>query len=137
MHGQLRQAIENFGAPYIGDLRLFSNSITGHVSQSMCQMQFLSVGILDLSNNFLEGKLTECFHSQNIWMLILSNNRFSGKFPPSLQRRTDLYILDLDYKAGAAPPSRVRPASPPPLPLEPGEASRASLRPQTDLAVFK
>jgi len=86
----------DFGAPYIGDLRLFSNSITGHVSQSMCQMQFLSVGILDLSNNFLEGKLTECFHSQNIWMLILSNNRFSGKFPPSLQRCTDLYILDLD-----------------------------------------
>ncbi|KAJ1276011.1 hypothetical protein BS78_05G181200 [Paspalum vaginatum] len=84
----------DFGAPNIWDLRLYSNRITGHVPNIMCQMQFLN--ILDLSNNLLEGGLPECFQAENIFMLILSNNRFSGKFPPSLQRCTGLYILDLD-----------------------------------------
>lgn len=85
----------NFGALYLFDLRLFSNRITGHIPQSMCELQ--SLDILDLADNLLVGEFPQCFQQKELRMLLASNNMLSGKFPPFLQSSQTLYILDLAF----------------------------------------
>ncbi|KAM0910152.1 hypothetical protein ACQ4PT_014309 [Festuca glaucescens] len=85
----------NFGAPYILELKLYSNLLTGHVPESICGLQGL--GILDLSNNHLEGEFPPCFQPTDPWILLFSNNRFTGKFPSFVQNFKGLYILDLSW----------------------------------------
>lgn len=79
----------NFGALYLFDLRLFSNRITGHIPQSMCELQ--SLDILDLADNLLVGEFPQCFQQKELRMLLASNNMLSGKFPPFLQSSQTLY----------------------------------------------
>ncbi|TVT96842.1 hypothetical protein EJB05_57917, partial [Eragrostis curvula] len=78
----------------ISDLRLFSNFISGHIPESMCQLQNLQ--IIDLANNILEGGLPHCFQSEFLEMIIIGNNKSSGRFPSCLQQQTNIYILDLE-----------------------------------------
>ncbi|XP_062183003.1 receptor-like protein EIX1 [Phragmites australis] len=81
-----------FGTPYLGALNLFSNHITGGLSGSICELQMLF--FLDLGNNLFEGELPRCFPAIPSFLL-LSNNNFSGDFPPFLQSSMQLYFLDL------------------------------------------
>lgn len=59
---------------------------------SVCE---LDLQYLDLANNLLEGELPQCFRPKDMVFLLLSNNRFSGKFPPFLENCINLSFLDL------------------------------------------
>ncbi|CAL4987973.1 unnamed protein product [Urochloa decumbens] len=83
---------ENFGDNLL-ELFLFSNRITGRVTESICKSEGLTN--LDLSGNLFEGELPQCFGSRGIMYLDLSNNSFSGKIPSSMQNCTELHVLDL------------------------------------------
>ncbi|KAL6646570.1 hypothetical protein ACP70R_018178 [Stipagrostis hirtigluma subsp. patula] len=82
-----------FGTPYLIALDLFSNNLSGGISESICELQILFS--LDLGNNHFEGLLPRCFPSRQLAFLLLDNNNFSGDFPPFLQSSTQLDFLDL------------------------------------------
>jgi hypothetical protein len=86
----------NFGAPYIQELKLYSNLLTGHVPESICGLQGPAL-ILDLSNNHLEGEFPPCFQPRDPWILLLSNNRFTGMFPSFVQNFSGISILDISW----------------------------------------
>uniref|UniRef100_A0A0E0MGC6 non-specific serine/threonine protein kinase n=1 Tax=Oryza punctata TaxID=4537 RepID=A0A0E0MGC6_ORYPU len=82
-----------FGTPQLISLNLFSNHITGGLSESICELQNLFM--LNLGDNLFEGRLPLCFPTKIISFLMLSNNSFSGDFPPFLQSCMQLDFLDL------------------------------------------
>nr|XP_020196375.2 receptor-like protein EIX2 [Aegilops tauschii subsp. strangulata] len=107
--------VSNFRAPQLQVAILFSNSISGTIPMSICQMRELQV--LDLSNNLLSKELPACgrtelkrwnpsnknsssFNSMSsfsleITTLLLSNNSFSNGFPLFLRQCPRLLFLDL------------------------------------------
>ncbi|KAG0538138.1 hypothetical protein BDA96_03G209500 [Sorghum bicolor] len=90
-----------FGAPYLLDLLLSENKITGTIPSYICQLQFLCV--LDLAKNHLVGQLPLCFdgskETQNTSMLalVLYENSLSGNFPLFVQSFPELILLDLAH----------------------------------------
>ncbi|XP_047043862.1 receptor-like protein EIX1 [Lolium rigidum] len=105
----------NFRAPGLQVAIMFSNSITGTIPTSICQMRNLRV--LDLSNNMLSGELPDCgvkelkqrnpyidnssrvnsmsSFSLQITTILLSNNSLSSGFPLVMQQCQNLMFLDL------------------------------------------
>uniref|UniRef100_A0ACD5T6I6 Uncharacterized protein n=1 Tax=Avena sativa TaxID=4498 RepID=A0ACD5T6I6_AVESA len=105
----------NFQAPGLRAAILFSNSITGTIPTSICQMQKLVV--LDLSHNMLSAGLPDCGRKElkqwnpsinnssrvnsmsafslKITTLLLSNNSLSSGFPLLLRECRNLIFLDL------------------------------------------
>ncbi|CAN6381518.1 unnamed protein product [Urochloa humidicola] len=82
----------NFGDNLL-ELFLFSNRITGRITESICKYKGLIN--LDLSDNLFDGELPQCFGNRAILYLDLSNNSFSGRIPSSMQNCTELHVLDL------------------------------------------
>ncbi|CAO2149270.1 unnamed protein product [Urochloa humidicola] len=83
---------EKFGDNLL-ELFLFSNRITGRITESICKSEGLTN--IDLSGNLLEGELPQCFGNRAIMYLDLSNNSFTGKIPPSMKNCTEMHVLDL------------------------------------------
>ncbi|CAL4992509.1 unnamed protein product [Urochloa decumbens] len=75
------------------ELFLFSNRITGPITESICKSRGLIN--LDLSDNLFEGELPQCFGNRALLYLDLSNNSFSGTIPSSMQNCMELHVLDL------------------------------------------
>ncbi|KNA14598.1 hypothetical protein SOVF_106020 [Spinacia oleracea] len=65
----------------VGYLNLSRNSFSGSIS-FLCHGRGAIFG-LDLSHNFLSGKLPDCWTGHNINVLDLSSNSFSGNLPSS------------------------------------------------------
>ncbi|XP_052135363.1 receptor-like protein EIX1 [Oryza glaberrima] len=82
-----------FGAPHLEVIVLSSNHITGHVPRSIFKLQKLS--FLDLTNNSFYRELP--IMPNLLSCLLLSNNRFSGKFPSWLKSFSKLVFLDLSW----------------------------------------
>ncbi|TVT96848.1 hypothetical protein EJB05_57924, partial [Eragrostis curvula] len=83
----------NFGAPF---MRLFSNHISGHLPQYMCQLQGLSV--LELDDNLFKGEFPTCF--QPSFEIIIANlawNNFSGELPMWIGDLVNLELVRLNY----------------------------------------
>ncbi|VAH23914.1 unnamed protein product [Triticum turgidum subsp. durum] len=107
--------VSDFRAPQLQVAVLFSNSISGAIPTSICEMQQLR--ILDLSNNLLSKELPDCGRNEpkqrnpsssnfsrvktmssfslRITTLLLSNNSFSSRFPLFLRQCPSLICLDL------------------------------------------
>ncbi|KAF8670866.1 hypothetical protein HU200_050131 [Digitaria exilis] len=74
---------QKFGGPFLTDLLLSENHISGTIPSYICQLQLLSV--LDLAKNHLMSSL------------ILHNNNLSGEFPLFLLSCPQLILLDLAH----------------------------------------
>uniref|UniRef100_A0ACD6A9L1 Uncharacterized protein n=1 Tax=Avena sativa TaxID=4498 RepID=A0ACD6A9L1_AVESA len=90
---------QNFGAPFIEDLLLSENSISGTIPIYICKLQLLQV--LDLAKNFLVGQLPRCSEETTepspILALILYENNLYGEFPSFLESCPELVLLDLAH----------------------------------------
>ncbi|BAD53122.1 HcrVf1 protein-like [Oryza sativa Japonica Group] len=99
-----------FGAPMLTQLVLSINKINGTIPSYICELKYLEV--LDLSDNFLVGKLPRCSNGSEakqelnmspdstqmqLSALILYNNDLSGKFPEFLQHCQELTLLHLPH----------------------------------------
>lgn len=99
-----------FGAPMLTQLVLSINKINGTIPSYICELKYLEV--LDLSDNFLVGKLPRCSNGSEakqelnmspdstqmqLSALILYNNDLSGKFPEFLQHCQELTLLHLAH----------------------------------------
>uniref|UniRef100_I1NPF7 non-specific serine/threonine protein kinase n=1 Tax=Oryza glaberrima TaxID=4538 RepID=I1NPF7_ORYGL len=99
-----------FGAPMLTQLVLSINKINGTIPSYICVLKYLEV--LDLSDNFLVGKLPRCSNGSEskqelnmspdstqmqLSALILYNNDLSGKFPEFLQHCQELTLLHLAH----------------------------------------
>lgn len=89
--------LPSLGASRLRVLILFSNRIVGHLPVSICEAR--SLAILDLANNLLMGELPSCSAMEGVRYLLLSNNSFSGTFPPFVQSCTSLGFLDLAWNS--------------------------------------
>ncbi|KAL6882049.1 hypothetical protein ACP4OV_011521 [Aristida adscensionis] len=98
----------DFGAPLLGALILFKNSITGRIPHHFCQLDHLD--FVDLSANRLHGAFPDCEeqhktgnstrnknNSSNIIMMNLNTNNLSGEFPVFLHKCQRLIFLELSY----------------------------------------
>ncbi|CAL4992484.1 unnamed protein product [Urochloa decumbens] len=85
----------DFGAQQLMFLNLASNRITGPIPQCICQLTDLVQ--LYIANNLLDGEFPVCLQPRRARILILRNNKLSGKLPSSLKAWKDLYILDLAW----------------------------------------
>jgi Leucine-rich repeat (LRR) protein len=85
----------NFGSQNLEFLNLASNHLSGPIQQSICHLSYLDQ--VNLANNHFDGVLPLCFESGGPRVLILRNNRLSGKFPSSLKVWKNLCILDLAW----------------------------------------
>nr|XP_020196369.1 receptor-like protein EIX2 [Aegilops tauschii subsp. strangulata] len=114
-NNSLNGFVSDFRAPQLQVAVLYSNSISGTIPTSICQMRKLR--ILNLSNNLLSKELPHCGRKElkqqntsssisssvnsmssfslNITTLLLSNNSFSSGFPLFLQQCPSLVFLDL------------------------------------------
>ncbi|TVT96847.1 hypothetical protein EJB05_57922, partial [Eragrostis curvula] len=81
--------------PCLRTLELHSSGICVF-SPIISAVTYLNICVLEFDDNLLEGEFPPCFQPSSE-TIISSNNRFSGKFPPFLQRCTNLYILDLAW----------------------------------------
>ncbi|CAO2838707.1 unnamed protein product [Amaranthus hypochondriacus] len=88
----LKGTIPNFFANTIY-LNLSRNSFSGSIS-FLCHSATFRLG-LDLSHNFLFGKLPDCWTGNYISVLDLSSNNFSGNFPSSFGSLNGLIFLHL------------------------------------------
>ncbi|WVZ71956.1 hypothetical protein U9M48_020483 [Paspalum notatum var. saurae] len=80
-------------AQQLESLSLFSNQITSHIPESICNMW---LAVLDLSNNFLEGEVPSCLGiMEDMEFMSFSNNSLSGEFPSFVQNFTTVLFLDL------------------------------------------
>ncbi|XP_057526159.1 receptor-like protein EIX2 [Amaranthus tricolor] len=77
-------------------LNLSRNSFSGSIS-FLCHSAATAFGdiILDLSHNFLSGKLPDCWTKHFTSVLDLSSNNFSGNFPSSFGSLNSLRFLHL------------------------------------------
>jgi Leucine-rich repeat (LRR) protein len=93
----------DFGAPGLITLVLYNNMISGTIPSSLCKL--ISLQLLDLSRNNLNGSITDCLVNENntnmtdlsIVNLSLRNNSLSGEFPSLLQNCPQLVFLDLGH----------------------------------------
>lgn len=85
----------NFGSQNLVFLNLASNHLSGPVPQSICQLN--SLDQVNLANNHFDGMFPLCLEPGGPGVLILRNNRLSGKFPSSLKVWRNLHILDLAW----------------------------------------
>uniref|UniRef100_A0A0E0R9T2 non-specific serine/threonine protein kinase n=1 Tax=Oryza rufipogon TaxID=4529 RepID=A0A0E0R9T2_ORYRU len=84
----------------VEQLYLSSNQFTGEIPslpRNIITLDISSNSLTDLANNHFEGDLPECAEMENLDILMLSNNSFSGKFPSFLQRCFFLSFLDLAW----------------------------------------
>ncbi|KAL7597475.1 hypothetical protein Lser_V15G29314 [Lactuca serriola] len=78
-------------------LNLSRNKFSGAIS-FLCEVVHGFLVILDLSHNFLSGKLPDClWHFKELQVLNLEHNNLSGRLPASLGSMIKLEALDL-YK---------------------------------------
>ncbi|KAJ0967117.1 hypothetical protein J5N97_024034 [Dioscorea zingiberensis] len=105
--------------PKLKSLYLSMNQITGTIPSNLCQLEGLKeldisrnsligelpdcwkhdsvLKVLDFSFNNLSGKIPDSVGSLPLVSLTLSNNKFSGEIPSSLQKCVKLYYLDLGH----------------------------------------
>ena len=86
-------------------LSLKDNKLQGEIPPSLFS-NCTVLSNLDLSHNFLRGKIPENIgNCPNLWTLNLYNNRFIGEIPFSLSNASDMYNLDVgsNYLSGELP----------------------------------
>ncbi|GFP99308.1 receptor-like protein 12 [Phtheirospermum japonicum] len=94
-------------SPVTSILRLSHNMFTGSIS-FLCESQNDDLGLLDLSDNQLEGELPNCWENMTqLYFLNLANNSFSGEIPNALGSLSDLRTLHLSNNnlSGELPPT--------------------------------
>ncbi|RHN50285.1 putative non-specific serine/threonine protein kinase [Medicago truncatula] len=82
--------------PELGVLFLSKNMLTGSLS-SFCTSSSQSLIQLDMSSNFLEGQLSDCWGKfKSLEVLNLAENNLSGKLPNSFGARRQIKSLHLN-----------------------------------------
>ncbi|XP_050230934.2 receptor-like protein EIX2 [Mercurialis annua] len=79
-------------------LDLSNNSFSGSISNFLCgNMRTINdMSVLNLGKNRLYGELPNCWENwKNLRSLTLSDNNFSGKFPPSIGTLSEIEFLDI------------------------------------------
>ncbi|KEH36652.1 leucine-rich receptor-like kinase family protein [Medicago truncatula] len=81
-------------------LRLSDSSLIGIIPSILGRWKLCKLQVLQLSNNFLTGDITEMIEvvswsNQSLEMLDLSQNQLNGKLSHSLEQFKSLYDLDL------------------------------------------
>ncbi|KAF8696818.1 hypothetical protein HU200_036457 [Digitaria exilis] len=96
---------QKFEGPFLTDLLLSENHISGTIPSYICQLQLLSV--LDLAKNHLVGQLPQCSKESKANKKLLRNNMFSGSIPVELKDLGYLQFLDLAHNriSGSIPDS--------------------------------
>ncbi|XP_050203498.1 receptor-like protein EIX2 [Mercurialis annua] len=79
-------------------LDLSNNSFSGSISNFLCgnMHKINDMFVLNLGKNRLSGELPNCWENwKNLIALTLSDNNFSGKFPPSIGSLSEIEFLDI------------------------------------------
>ncbi|XP_065034884.1 receptor-like protein EIX2 [Musa acuminata AAA Group] len=81
--------------PHVQLVSLSDNMLDGGLSSTICQWTYL--GNLDLSSNKLLGEIPYCLGKslQNLYILNLDNNHFSGEIPHTIGFLSELRLLQL------------------------------------------
>ncbi|KAH7520364.1 hypothetical protein FEM48_Zijuj08G0136100 [Ziziphus jujuba var. spinosa] len=91
LSGELPESFANLSA--LTNLDLSLNRLTGKLPNKIAAM---SIGSLNLNDNFFEGEIPESLASNpNLWELKLFNNSFSGTLPENLGQNSDLENFDV------------------------------------------
>ncbi|XP_038696816.1 receptor-like protein 7 [Tripterygium wilfordii] len=85
--------------PSILDITFSNNSFSGEISSTFCSLPYLHV--LDLSFNNLSGMLPQCLLEKvnNLNILNLEHNFFSGTIPRTLTNGSKLRMINLGHNA--------------------------------------
>lgn len=78
-------------------LDLSHNTLSGHLSPGLCHTEYENnLEYLDISDNFLTGKLPDCWTNfTKLSYIYLGNNKLSGEIPPTMGSFLELRSLDL------------------------------------------
>lgn len=84
-------------ATNLDTIRLAGNQLSGALPQGLCALTRLRE--LDLSNNILQDSLASLCCLQNVTILNLRGNKFTGTFPACIGNMTSMGVLDLSRNA--------------------------------------
>ncbi|KAK1256840.1 putative receptor protein kinase TMK1 [Acorus gramineus] len=94
IRGMLPMSFSSTNIVSLGLLFLSNNKINGSIPSSICKLEELAV--LDISNNQLSGELPTCWKNLTSLMAVnLANNNLSGEIPCSMKNCTSLAMVDL------------------------------------------
>ncbi|KAJ3672514.1 hypothetical protein LUZ60_007235 [Juncus effusus] len=84
---------QEFEAPFLFTLILSNNLLNGSIGQSICGL--ISLGVLDLSSNYIHGDLPHCWPN-TLQVANLANNKINGTIPSSISSLNMLSVLQLN-----------------------------------------
>ncbi|KAE8684154.1 putative Disease resistance family protein / LRR family protein [Hibiscus syriacus] len=101
--GSLFEFVCNSSVPSIFVLHIDTNLLSGEIPD--CWNRWKELGILNLGNNNLTGRIPSSLGGTRLRMLNLRNNSMFGELPSTLQNCMGLVILDLseNYFSGRIP----------------------------------